>query len=65
MNQAWHHCRAEKYYLYTADKRSKVKLRKPPNTNQRWRKQQEPVFMCAIFVHMPNGIGSACETVDF
>lgn len=69
MNQARHHHRAEKYYLYIADERSKAKLRKHPNVSRRWK--QEPggwhcsVFMSAIFVHMPSAIHSACETVDF
>lgn len=51
MNQAWHHHRAEKYYLCVADKRSKVKLRKPTSTMQRWRKrrwEREPgCWQCA------------------
>jgi len=44
MNQAWHHRRAEKYYLYIADKRSKVKLSKPPHTARR--QEQEPGSWC-------------------
>lgn len=40
MNQAWHHHGAEKYYLCVADKRSKVKLRKPTSTMQCWRKRR-------------------------
>lgn len=62
MNQAWHHCRTEKYYLYLADERSKVKLSKLPNITRYWRKQhwdQEPggwrctaaQYLCLQYLH--------------
>lgn len=37
MNQAWHHRRAEDYYLCVADEGSKVKLGKSPSISGCWR----------------------------
>lgn len=37
MNQAWHHHRAEEYYLCVADEGSKVKLGKSPSISGCWR----------------------------
>lgn len=59
MNQAWHHRRAEQYYLYFADERSKAKSRKPPDARQRGRKrrwEQEPGtgtarFLCVQYLY--------------
>ena len=75
MNQAWHRHGAEKYYLYVADKRSKVK-----KADQHHAALEEEalgararllavrhriIFMCAIFVHTPSCIDSDCKIIDF
>lgn len=52
MNQAWHHRRAENYYLYVAEESSKVKLSKLPSITQRWSRSQAAgaaaIDMCGV-----------------
>lgn len=59
MNQAWHHCRAEGYYLCVAAEGSKVKLGKSPNIPGCWRSStggrsqvDDPTpDLCAQYLH--------------
>lgn len=56
MNQAWHHHRAEEYYLCAADEGSKVKLGKCPSIPGCWRRSTgagaDPTLdLCAQYLH--------------
>lgn len=59
MNQAWHHRRAEEYYLCVADEGSKVKLGKSPSISGCWRSSTESrsevadpaLDLCAQYLH--------------
>lgn len=64
MNQAWHHRRAEDYYLCVADEGSKVKLGKSPSISGCWRsspggrsRAADPALdLCAQYLYARQGV---------